>query len=61
MMDLIIIIIIILNQDLFGDSQESDGTNERPKFNASSPLEEVMAPSVLAMNLKFDSVPPDEW
>nr|GMC52289.1 protein IWS1 homolog isoform X1 [Ipomoea batatas] len=47
-------------QDLFGDSQESDGTNERPKFNASSPLEEVMAPSVLAMNLKFDSVPPDE-
>ncbi|XP_019152348.1 PREDICTED: protein IWS1 homolog [Ipomoea nil] len=47
-------------QDLFGDSQASDGTNEIPKCNASSPLEEVMAPSVLAMNLKFDSVPPDE-
>ncbi|VFR03651.1 unnamed protein product [Cuscuta campestris] len=48
-------------QDIFGDSQDIDETNETPKCNEdSSPLEEIMAPSVLAMKLKFDSIPPDE-
>ncbi|KAF4359019.1 hypothetical protein F8388_015066, partial [Cannabis sativa] len=43
-------------QDLFSDSQTSDSKNETP----SSPLEEAFVPSVLAMNLKFDSAPPDD-
>ncbi|CAH9144760.1 unnamed protein product [Cuscuta epithymum] len=48
-------------QDLFGDSQDRDEINEIPECKEdSNRLEEVMAPSVLAMNLKFDSLPPDE-
>ncbi|CAH9077937.1 unnamed protein product [Cuscuta europaea] len=48
-------------QDLFGDSQDRDEIIEIPECKEdSNPLEEVMAPSVLAMNLKFDSLPPDE-
>ncbi|GKV53980.1 hypothetical protein SLEP1_g60490, partial [Rubroshorea leprosula] len=41
--------------DLFSESQTSDSKDEHPN----SPVE-VLAPSVLAMNLKFDSAPPDD-
>ncbi|KAK4599717.1 hypothetical protein RGQ29_009664 [Quercus rubra] len=47
-------------QDLFSDSQTSDSMDELPSKTPSSPLEEVMAPSILAMNLKLDSAPPDD-
>ncbi|GLT92148.1 hypothetical protein SLE2022_100000 [Rubroshorea leprosula] len=42
-------------EDLFSESQTSDSKDEHPN----SPVE-VLAPSVLAMNLKFDSAPPDD-
>ncbi|KDP38484.1 hypothetical protein JCGZ_04409 [Jatropha curcas] len=42
-------------QDIIFDSQTSDSKDETP----SSPLEEVMRPSLLAMNLKLDSAPDD--
>ncbi|CAL1384278.1 unnamed protein product [Linum trigynum] len=44
-------------QDLF-DSQTSDSKDEMLDETPRSPLEEVLAPSLLAMNLKFDSVCP---
>lgn len=47
-------------QDLFDDSEPTGSKNEILDDPASSPLEEVMAPSLLALNLKFDSAPPDE-
>lgn len=47
-------------QDLFDDSEPAGSKDEILDDLASSPLEEVMAPSLLALNLKFDSVPPDE-
>ncbi|XP_059284499.1 uncharacterized protein LOC132037875 isoform X1 [Lycium ferocissimum] len=47
-------------QDLFDDSEPTVSKDERLDDPASSPLEEVMAPSLLALNLKFDSAPPDE-
>nr|XP_023870613.1 glutamic acid-rich protein-like [Quercus suber]POF24158.1 hypothetical protein CFP56_06241 [Quercus suber] len=47
-------------QELFSDSQTSDSMDELPSKTPSSPLEEVMAPSILAMNLKLDSAPPDD-
>ncbi|KAA8537648.1 hypothetical protein F0562_027256 [Nyssa sinensis] len=47
-------------QDLFCDSQTSDSKEELPSDQRNSPLEEVMAPSLLTMNLKFDSAPPDD-
>ncbi|KAK9947099.1 hypothetical protein M0R45_012534 [Rubus argutus] len=47
-------------QDLFSDSQTTDSKDEND--TPSSPLEEVFAPSILAMNLKLklDSAPPDD-
>ncbi|KAM4121936.1 hypothetical protein ACB094_01G044400 [Castanea mollissima] len=47
-------------QELFSDSQTSDSMDELPSKTPSSPLEEVMAPSILAMNLKLDSAPADD-
>ncbi|KAJ8762269.1 hypothetical protein K2173_007425 [Erythroxylum novogranatense] len=42
-------------QDLALDSEKGDSLEELPDETPSSPLEEDMAPSVLAMNLKLDS------
>ncbi|TXG52256.1 hypothetical protein EZV62_021425 [Acer yangbiense] len=47
-------------QDLFSDSQTNGSKDEFSDETPSSPLEEVLAPSLLAMNLKFDSAPPDD-
>ncbi|KAL2455009.1 hypothetical protein Fot_57994 [Forsythia ovata] len=47
-------------QDLFDDSQPSDNKAEQPDEQQDSPLEEDFAPSLLAMNLKFDSAPVDD-
>ncbi|KAK2660506.1 hypothetical protein Ddye_007039 [Dipteronia dyeriana] len=47
-------------QDLFPDSQTNGSKDEISDETPSSPLEEVLAPSLLAMNLKFDSAPPDD-
>ncbi|GFS46505.1 hypothetical protein Acr_00g0102660 [Actinidia rufa] len=47
-------------QDLFCDSQTSEGKDSMYNDQNNSPLEEVLAPSVLAMNLKFDSAPLDD-
>ncbi|XVF36130.1 hypothetical protein REPUB_Repub19eG0031900 [Reevesia pubescens] len=47
-------------QDLFSDSQTSDSKDEVAEETPSSPLEEVLAPSLLALNLKLDSAPPDD-
>ncbi|KAL5558073.1 hypothetical protein UlMin_034284 [Ulmus minor] len=47
-------------QELFSDSQTSDEKNDQPDETPSSPLEEEFVPSVLAMNLKLDSAPPDD-
>ncbi|GKV04818.1 hypothetical protein SLEP1_g16925 [Rubroshorea leprosula] len=46
-------------QDLFSESQTSDSKDEIPDESPNSPVE-VLAPSLLAMNLKFDSSPPDD-
>ncbi|KAJ4833936.1 hypothetical protein Tsubulata_016641 [Turnera subulata] len=43
-------------QDLSFESQTSDSKDEPPR----SPLDEVLAPSMPSMNLKFDSVAPDD-
>lgn len=47
-------------QDLFGDSETKESSDELLGDLQDSPLEEVMAPSLLAMNLKFDSVPSND-
>ncbi|KAM3221451.1 putative protein isoform X1 [Capsicum annuum] len=47
-------------QDLFDDFELTGSKDEILDDLASSHLEEVMAPSLLALNLKFDSAPPDE-
>ncbi|KAL3363240.1 hypothetical protein AABB24_012503 [Solanum stoloniferum] len=47
-------------QDLFDDSEPTGSKDVILDDLVSSPSEEVMAPSLLALNLKFDSVPPDE-
>ncbi|KAK6939444.1 hypothetical protein RJ641_028975 [Dillenia turbinata] len=48
-------------QDLFGDSQTSDKSNDLPLDDElGSPLEEEFAPSLLTMKLKFDSAPVDD-
>ncbi|XVE94736.1 hypothetical protein REPUB_Repub02eG0035000 [Reevesia pubescens] len=47
-------------QDLFSDSQTSDSKDEIGEKTPNSPLEEVLAPSMLALNLKLDSAPPDD-
>lgn len=47
-------------QDLFGDSQSSEGKDTSYDDQNNRPTEEVLAPSLLAMNLKFDSAPADD-
>ncbi|GFY95934.1 hypothetical protein Acr_11g0002400 [Actinidia rufa] len=47
-------------QDLFCESQTSEGKDLMYNDQDNSPLEEVLAPSALAMNLKFDSAPLDD-
>ncbi|XP_031251976.1 FK506-binding protein 5 [Pistacia vera] len=47
-------------QDLFADSQISGSKDELPDEKPNSPLEEVLAPSLLALNLKLDSVLPED-
>lgn len=47
-------------QDLFDDSQPSDNIAGQHDELQDSPLEEDFAPSLLAMNLKFDSAPVDD-
>lgn len=46
-------------QDLF-DSEPNDATAVHNDEQLSSPLKEDYAPSLLAMNLKFDSAPLDD-
>ncbi|XP_042492072.1 uncharacterized protein LOC122071743 [Macadamia integrifolia] len=46
-------------QDLFCESQLSDGDDEQPMSQSASPLEEVLVSSVIPLNLKLDSVPDD--
>ncbi|XP_048226481.1 glutamic acid-rich protein isoform X2 [Ricinus communis] len=48
-------------QDLIFDSQTSEFNDELSDEMPSSPLEDVMAPSFLVMDLKLDSAPPDEF
>ncbi|XWS14595.1 hypothetical protein CRYUN_Cryun35bG0023200 [Craigia yunnanensis] len=47
-------------QDLYSDSQTSDSKDELGEETPNSPLEEVLAPSLLALNLKLDSAPPGD-
>lgn len=47
-------------QELFLDSQSSEKKDDLPDETPKSPVEEVFAPSLLAMNLKFDSAPQDD-
>ncbi|XP_011006750.1 PREDICTED: uncharacterized protein LOC105112675 isoform X2 [Populus euphratica] len=48
-------------QDLHFDSQKSTSKDEISDDPPSSPMEGIQAPSLLAMNLKLDSAPPDEF
>ncbi|KAJ6403578.1 hypothetical protein OIU84_011902 [Salix udensis] len=48
-------------QDLCFDSQKGTSKDEISDDPPSSPMEGVQAPSLLAMNLKLDSAPPDEF
>ncbi|XWS25741.1 hypothetical protein CRYUN_Cryun27aG0093500 [Craigia yunnanensis] len=47
-------------QDLFSDSQTSDSKDELAEETPNSALVEVLAPSLLALNLKLYSAPPDD-
>ncbi|XP_062159307.1 uncharacterized protein LOC133866705 isoform X2 [Alnus glutinosa] len=47
-------------QELLSDSLTGDSSDELPSETPNSPLEEVLAPSILAMNLKLDSAPLDD-
>ncbi|KAJ7966738.1 DNA ligase-like protein [Quillaja saponaria] len=47
-------------QELFSYSQTSDAKDGQQNEKPSSPLEEVFAPSIRAINLKSDSAPPDD-
>ncbi|KAL8523767.1 hypothetical protein ACS0TY_013655 [Phlomoides rotata] len=47
-------------QDLFDDSEPNGATAVQNDEQLSSPLKEDYAPSLLAMNLKFDSAPLDD-
>ncbi|KAI3464977.1 hypothetical protein Pfo_021640 [Paulownia fortunei] len=47
-------------QDLFDDSEPNVATAVQNDEQLNSPLEEDFAPSLLAMNLKFDSAPVDD-
>ncbi|PIA52571.1 hypothetical protein AQUCO_01000445v1 [Aquilegia coerulea] len=46
-------------EDLFDDFQQSDGEDLKDS-EENNPVEEVLAPSVLAMNLMLDSAPPED-
>lgn len=46
-------------QHLFGDSQTREIEADQPVDDLDD-SEEIFAPSLLAMNLKFDSAPPDD-
>ncbi|KAF9688544.1 hypothetical protein SADUNF_Sadunf02G0208000 [Salix dunnii] len=48
-------------QDMCFDSQKGTPKDEISVDPPSSPMEGVQAPSLLAMNLKLDSAPPDEF
>ncbi|KAK2988737.1 hypothetical protein RJ640_021002 [Escallonia rubra] len=48
-------------QDLFDDSETSDTKDKLPSEQQNGLMEETLAPSLLAMNLKFDSAPPDDF
>ncbi|KAK3038131.1 hypothetical protein RJ639_029585 [Escallonia herrerae] len=48
-------------QDLFNDSETSDTKDKLPSEQQNGLMEETLAPSLLAMNLKFDSAPPDDF
>ncbi|KAK7351697.1 hypothetical protein VNO77_11322 [Canavalia gladiata] len=48
------------SQELFSDSQRSDTKDEDVNEKFNNPSEEMFAPSMLAMNLKLDSAPPDD-
>ncbi|TKY75140.1 DNA ligase [Spatholobus suberectus] len=47
-------------QELFTDSERSDTKDEAVNKKSNNPSEEVFVPSMLAMNLKLDSAPPDD-
>jgi hypothetical protein len=47
-------------QDLFSDSEINEIKEEALNAKLNKPSEEVFAPSMLAMNLKFDSAPLDD-
>ncbi|XP_075480688.1 uncharacterized protein LOC142521371 [Primulina tabacum] len=47
-------------EDLFDDSQSNDNAVEPDSEKQSGPLDEKFVPSVLDINLKFDSVPTDD-
>ncbi|KAK1391403.1 otolith matrix protein OMM-64 [Heracleum sosnowskyi] len=47
-------------QDLFDNSETIDDKDDKLDNQHSSPMEEVLAPSLLTMNLKIDSVPLDD-
>ncbi|OMO75068.1 hypothetical protein COLO4_26340 [Corchorus olitorius] len=47
-------------QDLFSDSQTSDSKDEFAEETPGNSLKGVLAPSLLALNLKLDSAPPDD-
>ncbi|KAF8406408.1 hypothetical protein HHK36_008495 [Tetracentron sinense] len=47
-------------QDIFCDSQTSDEGDGLPKVQPNNSPEEVLAPSLLTMNLMLDSAPPDD-
>lgn len=47
-------------QDLFDDSEPLDTTNVQNDEKPNNLLDEEFAPSLQAMNLKFDSVPMDD-
>ncbi|KAK1350240.1 transcriptional regulator ATRX [Heracleum sosnowskyi] len=47
-------------RDLFGNSETIDDKDDKLDNQHSSPMEEVLAPSLLTMNLKIDSVPLDD-
>ncbi|KAG5033893.1 hypothetical protein JHK85_009195 [Glycine max] len=46
--------------ELYTDSERSDTKDEAVNDKSNNPSEEVFAPSMLAMNLKLDSAPPDD-
>ncbi|KAK7310898.1 hypothetical protein RJT34_08684 [Clitoria ternatea] len=47
-------------QELFLDSERSDAKDEAVNERSNNPSEEVVAPSMLAMNLQLDAAPPDD-